>query len=86
VIFCDGIESFTNPYFSRLPFAPNKGEALIVEIPKLGWTSNVFKKGISLAPWKEGLYWVGASYEWLSTIGNLQRLSGKERRPFCRSG
>jgi glycine/D-amino acid oxidase-like deaminating enzyme len=78
VIFCDGIESFTNPYFSRLPFAPNKGEALIVEIPELkqagsegpgsgdfrGRPETVFKKGISLAPWKEGLYWVGASYEW----------------------
>ena len=78
VVFCDGIESFTNPYFSRLPFAPNKGEALVVEIPELsqagkedtgngdarGRAGAVFKKGISLAPWKEGLYWVGASYEW----------------------
>lgn len=95
VVFCDGIESIANPYFSRLPFAPNKGEALIVEIPELGgaerWAATegggsaggragreagdgevdgqggggyVFKKGMSLAPWKEGLYWVGASYEW----------------------
>jgi glycine/D-amino acid oxidase-like deaminating enzyme len=72
VIFCDGIESSSNSYFSRLPFAPNKGEALIVEIPELdalrgnfrGRTGPVFKKGMSLAPWKEGLYWVGSSYEW----------------------
>jgi glycine/D-amino acid oxidase-like deaminating enzyme len=64
VIFCDGIESFANPYFSRLPFAPNKGEALIVEIPELSRAATVFKKGWSLAPWKEGLYWVGASHEW----------------------
>jgi glycine/D-amino acid oxidase-like deaminating enzyme len=69
VIFCDGIESAASPYFSRLPFAPNKGEALIVEIPELAGdfrspADTVFKKGISLAPWKEGLYWVGASYEW----------------------
>ncbi len=79
VIFCDGIESCDSPYFSRLPFAPNKGEALIVEIPGLASpcpandSANdkinagivpVFKKGISLAPWKEGLYWVGSSYEW----------------------
>ncbi|MBS1603247.1 MAG: FAD-binding oxidoreductase [Bacteroidetes bacterium] len=68
VIFCDGIESFTSPWFPRLPFAPNKGEVLIVDIPGLkGCTtteSPVFKKGISLAPWRDGLYWAGSSYEW----------------------
>ncbi len=83
VVFCDGVESFSNPYFSRLPFAPNKGEVLIVEID--GFTeavaaeavtgeavgaeavatrAGVFKKGLSIVPWCEGLYWVGSSYEW----------------------
>lgn len=70
VIFCDGIESFSNPYFSRLPFAPNKGEALIVEIPALATSATVFKKGMTLAPWKDGLYWVGSSYEWSFTDPN----------------
>jgi glycine/D-amino acid oxidase-like deaminating enzyme len=79
IIFCDGIESCDSPYFSRLPFAPNKGEVLILEIPELrgagagndpanestnGGIKTVFKKGISLIPWKEGLYWAGSSYEW----------------------
>jgi glycine/D-amino acid oxidase-like deaminating enzyme len=65
VIFCDGIESSQNAYFSRLPFAPNKGEALVVEIPGLALPEAVvFKKGMSLVPWKEGLFWVGSSYEW----------------------
>jgi glycine/D-amino acid oxidase-like deaminating enzyme len=103
VIFCDGIESFTNPYFSRLPFAPNKGEALIVEIPDLeqaggGWVQAggdagqaTFKKGVSLVPWKEGLYWVGSSYEWSfvdpgPTVAFRERMEGvlKEwlRLPF----
>jgi glycine/D-amino acid oxidase-like deaminating enzyme len=64
-IFCDGIESMQNVYFSRLPFAPNKGEVLVVEIPGLALPeAGVFKKGMSLIPWKEGLYWVGSSYEW----------------------
>jgi len=70
VIFCDGIESFGGAFFSRLPFAPNKGEALIVEIGGLpGNGGLIFKKGITLAPWQDGLYWVGSSYEWSFTHG-----------------
>lgn len=89
LIFCDGVASFTNPYFSLLPFAPNKGEALIIEIP--GWPvgsentavpslgnrpspgmpqNTVFKKGITLAPWQNGYWWVGSSYEWSFDHGN----------------
>ena len=79
IIFCDGVESFDNPYFSRLPFAPNKGEALIVEIDGLAEAAaevaactgtgaeaarTIFKKGMSIVPWRDGLYWVGSSYEW----------------------
>lgn len=91
IVFCDGVESFGSPYFSRLPFAPNKGEALIVEIDGLaeaaaevgaggmarlssgggpgsgagpGVVKTVFKKGMSIVPWRDGLYWVGSSYEW----------------------
>ena len=75
IVFCDGIGSFAGPYFSRLPFAPNKGEVLIVDIPGLGDAGagterTIFKKGISMAPWQEGLYWVGSSYEWsFETMG-----------------
>lgn len=73
IIFCDGIAGFNNRYFSRLPFAPNKGEALIVEIPELrdridairGYGERmIVKKGISLVPWRDNLYWAGSSYEW----------------------
>ena len=63
IIFCDGIESYNNPYFKNLPFAPNKGEALIVEIENFPAT-NIFKKGINLVPLKDNLFWVGSSYEW----------------------
>jgi glycine/D-amino acid oxidase-like deaminating enzyme len=69
IIFCDGAGSFDNPWFSLLPFAPNKGEALLIEIENgSSLPANlVFKKGMSLAPWKEGLHWVGSSYEWSFT-------------------
>ena len=64
VIFCDGVSSARSGFFERLPFAPNKGEALIIEAPELKDTGFVFKKGISLVPWSSGLWWVGSSYEW----------------------
>ncbi|HVS97569.1 MAG TPA: FAD-binding oxidoreductase [Puia sp.] len=69
IVFCDGIEGFSGPWFSRLPFAPNKGEALIVAIDgfdpdEQGAEKSVFKKGITLVPWREGTFWVGSSYEW----------------------
>jgi glycine/D-amino acid oxidase-like deaminating enzyme len=62
-IFCDGIASSARPWFERLPFSPSKGEALIVEIPDLP-PDAVFHKALNMVPLGDGLYWVGASYEW----------------------
>lgn len=64
IIFCDGNSSTDNPYFKQLPFAPNKGEALLVEIP--GFPDNlIYKKGMMLAPLAtSGLWWVGSNYAW----------------------
>lgn len=67
IVFCDGAGGFENPYFKLLPFAPNKGEALIVEIVGLPPGSAIFKKGMVLAPWRDGCYWLGSSYEWSFT-------------------
>jgi glycine/D-amino acid oxidase-like deaminating enzyme len=63
IIFCDGKSSAENPYFSKLPFALNKGEGLFVEIKNIP-PDLVFKKGMSLVPHKENIYWLGSSYEW----------------------
>jgi glycine/D-amino acid oxidase-like deaminating enzyme len=64
IIFCDGNSSATNPYFGLLPFAPNKGEVLVAEIPGLPPT-NIYKKGMMLVPLATtGLWWVGSSYAW----------------------
>jgi glycine/D-amino acid oxidase-like deaminating enzyme len=66
IIFCDGISSGLNPYFEKLPFAMNKGEGLLVEIKGLP-ANLVFKKGMSLVPYRENIYWLGSSYEWSFT-------------------
>jgi len=64
IIFCDGNGSIDNPYFRNLPFAPNKGEVLIIEIQNMP-PRKIFKKGIVLAPLAEtGFWWVGSSYQW----------------------
>ncbi|HTQ66073.1 MAG TPA: FAD-binding oxidoreductase [Puia sp.] len=63
IIFCDGIGSYNNPYFKNLPFAPNKGEVLIIQAKDFP-ENNIYKKGINIVPWKDDLFWVGSSYEW----------------------
>ena len=64
IIFCDGLSSFENPFFKALPFAPNKGEVLIVEIPGLP-DRNIYKKGFLLAPLQvEDVFWLGSNYQW----------------------
>ncbi|NCI47949.1 NAD(P)/FAD-dependent oxidoreductase [Sediminibacterium soli] len=63
ILFCEGVAGFDNPYFRLLPYARNKGEALIVEIPGLP-RNHIFKQGMVIAPWKDDTFWVGSSYEW----------------------
>jgi len=63
IIFCDGLNTMMNPYFKTLPFAPNKGEALIVEIKGLT-AKHIYKNNLAIVPWKENLFWVGSSFEW----------------------
>ncbi len=65
IIFCDGTSSTRNPYFSQLPFAPNKGEALLIEIPDLP-NDRIYKKGMMLSPLQGpgDLWWAGSNYAW----------------------
>ena len=63
IIFCEGAKGQDNPYFKQLPFAPNKGEALLVKINDLD-NRYIYKKAVSIVPWKDSIFWVGSNYEW----------------------
>lgn len=64
IVFCDGIVSAENPWFSLLPFSANKGEALIIECDSLT-TEHVFKKALMLAPLPvANTFWLGSNYQW----------------------
>lgn len=64
VVFCDGVSSTTNPWFSLLPFSVSKGEALIIASRDLN-REHIFKKGMLLVPLPEApFYWLGSNYQW----------------------
>lgn len=63
LIFCNGTGSFIHPFWNKLPFIENKGEAIIAAIPDLP-QDNIYKFGkTTIVPWYEGLWWIGSTYE-----------------------
>jgi len=63
IIFCDGTSELSRHFFPTLPYAPNKGEVLILDIPDLP-TDHLYKQGLMLAPLSNGSWWAGSSYQW----------------------
>ena len=64
IIFCNGDHAAIQPWFKALPFAPNKGQILVLDIPGLP-PDRIYKKNITLVPLDEnGRWWAGSSYEW----------------------
>lgn len=66
IIFCNGAACVENPYFNKLPWSKDKGEALIASIPGLP-ANNIYKQGIHIVPWHSGLFWIGATHDWKFT-------------------
>ncbi len=66
IICCEGVGGAQNPYFQMLPWSKDKGEALIASIPGLSRT-HIVKQGISIVPWQDGLFWIGAAHDWKFT-------------------
>jgi len=63
IIFCNGYHAAAHPFFSHLPFAPNKGEALIIQSDYLaGLEKYMVKGGNFLVPKGNNQFWVGSQY------------------------
>lgn len=63
IIFCEGADAIHNPFFSKIPFTRNRGEALLVDIPTLD-ASYIYHHQLRLVPAHQGLFWCGSNYRW----------------------
>jgi glycine/D-amino acid oxidase-like deaminating enzyme len=63
ITFCDGVHSAENPFFKNLPFALNKGEAIILESTGIP-SDHIFKKGLMLTAIDKNIFWIGSNYRW----------------------
>lgn len=63
LIFCQGIDATSNPWFRNVRFKPAKGEILTLRIPGLT-EQRAVHRGVWLAPFGANLFKVGATYEW----------------------
>ena len=70
IIFCDGAVGVQNPFFELLPFAPNKGEALVMNL-KNSPTNTFLKKASCWHQWQKK---IAIGWDQI-TSGNLRMTS-----------
>lgn len=76
IIFCEGHQLTSNPYFSWLPLKPTKGETLILKNP--GWTfKSILNNGKHLIDHGDGTMGVGATYSW-SDLDEIKTEEGRD--------
>ena len=61
IIFAEGFQMRSNPFFNHLPLQGNKGEVLTVKVPDLQ-LDYIIKSSVFLMPYVDDLFWVGATY------------------------
>jgi glycine/D-amino acid oxidase-like deaminating enzyme len=62
LLFCEGHFADKNPWFGDLPYAPAKGEVLIIHSPQL--VNELVNAGIYVVPIGNDLFRIGATYSW----------------------
>ena len=63
VIFAEGFGMHANPFFNDLPLDGTKGELFIIKAPKLD-LDVIVNTSVFILPLGEGLFKVGATYNW----------------------
>jgi glycine/D-amino acid oxidase-like deaminating enzyme len=63
VVFCEGWKGMQNPLFPQVKYKPAKGEVLTFEMKDLA-CNYILLKGKYIAPLGDGLYKIGATYDW----------------------
>ncbi len=76
IIFCEGFQAKSNPYFSDLNYEEAKGEMLIIKIPDSNF-QKILKHKLYLVPLGEDKYWAGASNEWRHEDDNVSEKNYK---------
>ena len=76
LIFCQGIDATSNPWFRAVRFKPAKGEILTVRVPGLN-ENRVVHRGVWLAPLGGELFRVGSTYEW-QQLDNVPTAAGRD--------
>jgi glycine oxidase len=76
IIFAEGFGLHANPFFNYLPLDGTKGELLVIKTPNLKLDC-ILNSSIYILPIKDGLYKVGATYNWIDKT-NKTTQEGKE--------
>lgn len=63
LIFCEGAQAVSNPFFNYLPFGGAKGEVLIVKIKETHF-EKILKHRVFIVPLSDDTYWIGSTYNW----------------------
>lgn len=61
IIFAEGFQMLSNPFFNNLPLEGNKGEVFTIKVPDLK-LDYIIKSSVFLMPFTDDLFWVGATY------------------------
>lgn len=81
IVFADGFGIRQNPFFNDLPLAGTKGELLLIKASGLP-EDVLIKSDVFLLPLGDGMFKVGATYEWTDktetpTVAAREELVGK---------